>query len=886
MPNPCEPQAIPQVVHLKDYAPPPYRIERVALRFELDERATVVTARLDVRAQEEVGPSRPLVLDGQELDLLSLHLDGRPLDRHEYTLAAESLTLHSPPRAFALEVVTRINPAANTALEGLYTSGGNFCTQCEAEGFRKITYFLDRPDNMSVYTTTLVADRQRYPVLLANGNCTEAGVLEDGRHFATWYDPFPKPSYLFAVVAGDLACVEERFTTAGGRDVALRLYVQHGNEDKCDHALRSLKKAMGWDEQVYGREYDLDIYMIVAVDDFNMGAMENKGLNIFNSKYVLARPDTATDSDFIHIEGVIAHEYFHNWSGNRVTCRDWFQLSLKEGFTVFRDQQFTADMNSAAVKRIQDVSLLRTHQFQEDAGPMSHPVRPESYVEINNFYTVTVYEKGAEVVRMLHTLLGPEGFRRGSDLYFARYDGQAVTTDDFVAAMEEANGVSLAQFRQWYAQAGTPEIAVSATYEPAEKRYTLTLTQRTPPTPGQPEKLPLHIPVALGLLMPGGGELPLQLEGESTGGGLTRVVELTEAEQRFVFVNVPERPVPSLLRGFSAPVRLQADYSDADLAFLMGHDTDPFNRWDAGQQLAVRTILRLVGDVRGQRPLRLEPALAEAFARTLQNEARDRSLVAEALTLPDEAYVAEFMEEVDPTAIHQARSFLRGALARANAEALWAIYRTLDRPGEYRIDAAAMGERALKNVCLGYLAELDDLAARTRCIEQVRSGSNMTDVSAALTTLVHREAPERHAVLMEFYDKWRHDPLVLDKWFAIQASAPVSGAVEEVRALVQHPDFNLRNPNRVRSVMGVFGKRNPSRFHDPSGAGYLFLGDQVVALDALNPQVAARLVEPLAHWRRYDPARQALMRAQLERIIGRPGVSRDVYEVVSKSLEA
>jgi len=875
--------AKPAATYLDDYTPPAYRVESIDLHFALNESDTVVTSRLKLSARE-AGKKMPLRLDGQGLELLAIEIDGQPVAASEYCVDAESLTLTAPPAHFELRVLTRIHPNRNTALVGLYVSGGNFCTQCEAEGFRSITYYPDRPDVMAVYTTTLDADKARYPVLLSNGNRIAHGELAEGRHFATWHDPFPKPCYLFALVAGDLACVRDSFSTRSGRQVALELYVQHGNEDKCSHALESLKKAMAWDERVYGREYDLDSYMIVAVDDFNMGAMENKGLNIFNSKYVLARPDTATDDDYIHIEGVIAHEYFHNWSGNRVTCRDWFQLSLKEGFTVFRDQQFTADMNSAAVKRIDDVSLLRTRQFAEDAGPMAHPVRPASYVEINNFYTLTVYEKGAELVRMLHTLLGAEGFRRGSDLYFERHDGQAVTTDDFVAAMEAANGVELAQFKRWYSQAGTPQLKVISHYDNNARRYTLEFRQATPPTPGEPNKQPLMIPVAMALLDRNGNEMALQLEGETGAAARQRVLQVTQERQQFIFTDVVQPPVPSLLRGFSAPVKLQIDLSDEQLAFLAGHDRDSFNRWESGQQLAMRVILRAIDRLDRGDGCILEPTLAEAFGRTLADSSLDRALMAEALTLPSELYIAEAMDEVEPLAIHRVRLALRQQLAALHREQWQHLFDTLVDHGPYRFDANSSGRRRLRNLALSYLMELHDTSIQQQCHELYSRANNMTDALAALTTLLHTGAPQSDAALADFYQRWQKDVLVIDKWFMLQATNPQPGGLERVQRLTQHQDFSLKNPNRLRSLVATFCLRNPSQFHRNDGMAYRFLGDYVIELNALNPQVASRLLEPLTHWRRFDELRQKQMVEQLERILASGKLSRDVYEVASKSL--
>lgn len=870
--------ATPQTIYLKDYTPPSYRIESLHLRFELDESATEVTARMQLRAAAGAAPLR---LDGQGLELLAIRLDGQQLESDAYTVNEESLTLHRPPEAFELELVTRIDPSANTALEGLYTSSGNFCTQCEAEGFRKITYYPDRPDVMTVFTTTVIADKAKYPVLLSNGNPVERGELDGGKHFVTWHDPFPKPCYLFALVAGDLACIEDSFTTINGREVTLQIYVQHGNEDRTAHAMNSLKKAMAWDEQRYGREYDLDIYMIVAVDDFNMGAMENKGLNIFNSRFVLAKQETATDTDFYGIESVIAHEYFHNWSGNRVTCRDWFQLSLKEGFTVFRDQQFSAEMNSAAVQRIDDVGMLRSHQFAEDAGPMAHPVRPDAYVEINNFYTLTVYEKGAELIRMLHTLLGDEGFRKGSDLYFARHDGQAVTCEDFLQAMADASGCKLDAFLNWYRQAGTPEVSVRREYHAGEGKLVLHFTQQIPPTPGQEEKQPVPIPIKIALLDDRGVPLPLQLEAEQHD---ERTLLLEEAEHSFTFTNIPAGTVPSLLRGFSAPVKLQFDYSDEELAFLMANDSDPFNRWEAGQQLALRVLLRNYRAASQGEESSLHPGFSLAFVKTLSDSKLDQALVAEAITLPAESYVAEFIEGVDPLLLHQVHLALRSDLAREHQALLQRIYDECNSDEGYRLDAGSMGRRRLKNRCLHYLMLLEGETIEKQCLAQYRHGDNMTDVLAALTTLCHTGNDNAAEALQDFYHRWKDDNLVLDKWFAIQAGSPQADGFDKVRTLAAHPDFHIKNPNRVRALIGAFAMRNPVAFHEATGEAYAFLADFIMQLDALNPQVAARLLTPLTQWRRYDAARQQRMRSQLQRILDSGQCSKDVYEVVSKSL--
>ena len=884
-----------KTTYLRDYTPPAYRIEAVDLSFDLDEMATVVRSRLQVR---RIQPDPvPFVLDGRGLTLRRLVLDGRELKPDDaYVVTEESLTLLSVPASFVLEIETVICPKENIALEGLYASSGNLCTQCEAQGFRRITYYPDRPDIMAPFTTTLRADRARYPVLLSNGNPAEAGMLPDGRHYARWVDPFPKPSYLFALVAGDLARVSDTYVTASGQEVALHIYVQHQNQDQCAHALSAVKKAMRWDEEVYGREYDLAVYQIVAVDDFNMGAMENKGLNVFNSRYVLARPETATDDDFEAIEAVIAHEYFHNWSGNRVTCRDWFQLSLKEGFTVFRDQEFTADMTSRPVKRIKDVLRLRTAQFREDAGPLAHPVRPDSYMEINNFYTVTVYEKGAEVVRMARNLLQPGPFRRGTDLYFARHDGQAVTTDDFLRALEEASQRDLSQFRRWYTQAGTPIVRCHGQYDATAKTYTLTVEQTCPPTPGQPNKEPFHIPFAVGLLDRSGQDLPLRLATDTgatdTASHGTRVLELRAPREVFQFEGIASSPIPSLLRGFSAPVHLTMSLSDEELAFLMAQDTDLFNRWEAGQQLALRVLKGLLADYAAGRPLATSSLLVIAVARLLaeacpkssRRGTHDPRFLAEALTIPSEAYLAEHVAPIDPAVIHTVRRFLRKSLAQALRAEFLTLYQTAATPMHAPTDAEAVGRRRFKNVCLGYLMELADEEERALCMTQFRTADNMTDAIAALGLLANTECDERQTALADFYERWRHYPLVLDKWFSIQATARVPGTLDTVRNLLKHPDFRITNPNKVYSTIGAFCHSNPNHFHDPSGSGYSFLTEQVLAIDAFNPQVAARLIKAVSDWRRYEPIRRAAMRRMLEGILQRGALSNDIHEITAKSL--
>ncbi|MDX1434700.1 MAG: aminopeptidase N, partial [Gammaproteobacteria bacterium] len=726
--------------------------------------------------------------------------------------------------------------------------------------------------------------RDRCPVMLSNGNPVERGTLEDNRHWVRWEDPFRKPSYLFALVAGELACVESSFTTASGREVRLEIWVEPHNADKCDHAMASLKKAMRWDEEVFGLEYDLDIYMIVAVDDFNMGAMENKGLNVFNSKYVLARPDTATDDNYAAIESVIAHEYFHNWTGNRVTCRDWFQLSLKEGLTVFRDQEFSADTTSRAVKRIQDVRMLRTHQFAEDSGPMAHPVRPDSYIEISNFYTATVYNKGAEVIRMIHTLLGRDAFRRGMDLYFERHDGQAVTTEDFVKAMEDASGIDLGQFRRWYTQSGTPTVSARGHYDAAARRYTLELEQRCPPTPAQASKEAFHIPVRTALLDRAGRDLALNLEGGADEPRREIVLDLVAPEQSFVFTDVPEAPVPSILRGFSAPVKVECERDDSELAFLSASDSDPFNRWDAMQEYATALMLRLVERMRTGKSLTLDEEFMVAFGRVLDDRRLDRALVAEALTLPSESYLADRMDTVDVDAIHEVRQLVRRTLAWELEEALRQTYLGCFSNEPYRFDAESAARRSLKNLCLGYLMEVGDPSLRAWCRAQFDNADNMTDVLAALACFTRTECPEREEVIERFEERWRDDPLVLDKWFTLQATSSLPGTLETVERLMGHPAFDLKNPNRVRSLIGAFCHGNQVRFHDSSGAGYRFLGDRVIELDPVNAQVAARLLGCLSRWRRFDAQRQALMKAELERILSTPELSRDTYEIASKTL--
>ncbi|MGK0547851.1 aminopeptidase N [Halomonas cupida] len=873
----------PQPIHLSDYLPPAYRVTRTELSFDLAPGATRVKARLHLERHPEREAGEALWLDGEQLSLVSIAIDGRPLSNDEYELSDKGLSIAKVPASFVLETDVEIAPEDNTALSGLYRSGGMFCTQCEAEGFRRITFYPDRPDVMATFSTTVVGDVTREPVLLSNGNPVERGELQDGRHFVTWEDPHPKPAYLFALVAGDLKKVEDHFTTMSGRDVTLQIWVEEENLDKTEHAMASLKRSMAWDEQAYGREYDLDLFMIVAVNDFNMGAMENKGLNIFNSAAVLTHPKTATDAAFQRVEGIVAHEYFHNWSGNRVTCRDWFQLSLKEGFTVFRDQCFSADVNSAPVKRIEEVSFFRTAQFAEDAGPTAHPVRPESYIEIGNFYTLTIYEKGAEIVRMLSNLVGPETFREGSDLYFSRFDGQAVTIEDFVDCMAEVSGLDLGQFMRWYSQAGTPEIDAFGEYDYANSRYRLILRQRTPSTPGQPDKQALHIPVRLGLVgTKSGRDLSMTLDGETL--GRDAVIHLREDEQEFIFTDIEEAPVPSLLRGFSAPVKLSFPYSREDLAFLMAHDSDGFNRWDAGQRLTLLALDDLIAAHRNGVEKVMDGRLVDAFRALIEEGNDDKAVLAEMLQLPSEAYIAEQQPLVDVDAIHAARMFVQQSLARELRDELMALYHANQSDAPYAPTPEQIGQRALKNVALSYLMSIEDEAAIELAQAQFDADHNMTDVRHALTLLVHSSRSDiADPALKAFGRKWSHDPLVMDQWFSLQVTRPQADALDRVRYLMEHPAFSLKNPNKVRALIGAFAGQNRVNFHRLDGEGYRLLAEVVIELNRLNPEIAARIITPLTRWQRFDEARQELMRAELERI-RQETLSPNVYEIVEKAL--
>lgn len=870
-----------KTIYLNEYQQPDFLIDHVDLTFELDEEKSRVFSVMQFKKNTS-NEVYSLVLMGECLELGEVKIDKVLLDSSTYEVTDTTLTVLNVPDAFTLEIETFLKPQENFSLEGLYKSSGNYCTQCEAEGFRKITYFLDRPDVMALFTTTLIADKKKYPVLLSNGNPVESGEYSDGRHWAKWHDPFKKPCYLFALVAGDLSFIEDHYTTMSGRDVLCRIYVQHHNIDQCDFAMVSLKKSMLWDEETFGREYDLDVYNIVAVDDFNMGAMENKGLNVFNSKYVLAKQDTATDTDFIGIEGVIGHEYFHNWSGNRVTCRDWFQLTLKEGLTVFRDQQFTADMNSAAPKRIDDVNILRTAQFAEDAGPMAHPIQPDSYQEINNFYTVTVYNKGAEIIRMIHTLLGREKFRLGMDLYFERFDGQAVTTEEFVGSMEDANQVDLNQFRRWYKQAGTPEIYVKEIFDESKKTYTLELSQNTPATPGQDEKLPFHIPVKISLMNQTAELLPLQQDSDHQLTQYNTVLNLTDQKQQFKFNNIEEKPLLSIMQGYSAPVKVRFERNDEELAFCMAHEADDFNRWEAGQQLSTRLILSLVEKINSAGQLLLPDYYISACQKTLNDKALDKALIARALTLPSLTYIGEMMPVIDVDAILQAREFIYSQLAQNLKQDLLRVYHE-NSQGEYNLSPASMAERFLSNQALSYLMYVDD--GETLAKTQYQSADNMTDQMAAFRSLVHHETGSADEVIGAFYQQWQQNNLVMDKWFTVQATIPHTSAQKRVEQLFVHDDFDIKNPNRVRSLLGAFCSANPLCFHDVNGFGYSLLGSYIETIDAMNPQIASRLCVPLTRWRRYSEIRQKLMKSELERLISLPKLSKDVAELVEKSLK-
>ena len=875
--------ALAKSIYLSDYQVSNFLIDSTELIFDLGDELTVVRAKMAVRRNElcQRSTNQTLTLDGGvELQLQSIYVDGRLLKNGDYDRDGETLSIFNLPDRALLETEVYIQPQLNTALNGLYQSRGMFCSQCEAQGFRQITFYLDRPDIMSEFTTQIFADAERYPVLLSNGNPTARETLSDGRHMVKWHDPFVKPAYLFALVAGSLSVIEDRFVTCSGRSIALQIFVEDKDTDKCAHAMTSLKKSMRWDEQVYGREYDLDIFMIVAVDDFNMGAMENKGLNIFNTSAVLANPATTTDASFQNVEAIVAHEYFHNWSGNRVTCRDWFQLSLKEGFTVFRDAQFSADMNSSTVKRIQDVSFLRTHQFAEDGGPMSHPVQPDSYMEINNFYTVTIYEKGAEIVGMLQSMLGAVTFREATDLYFQRHDGQAVTIEEFVVAMEDASGRDLAQFRLWYKQSGTPRLDVTSSYSDERRELTLKFQQSCPDTPGQTSKAPFQIPVKLGLLASDGTDVELNGAGDKE-----VVIEVTESQQQVVIENVSADVVPSLLRGFSAPVKLHYPYSSAQLARLMTNDSDGFNRWDAGQQLALNILQQQAFNSQWDLALELDGTLVEAYQGLLADSGDlDAAMIALMLQLPSEALLHETATDVNPVSMHDGRQFVRSALAGILQESLEELYERHNRRQNYSPDAQQIGGRSLKNAALDYLM-LTDVGVQLAW-RQFQSADNMTDQSSALRALVNCPTAGDFAVqaLESFEAQWRNETLVINLWLQIQATNTQLGGLARVEKLLEHEHFSIKNPNKVRSLIGAYCQGNLINFHAPSGEGYAFLARHISILNGINPQIAARLVTPLTRWRKYAEPHAGGMRQALQQVADHTGLAKDIQEIVTKSL--
>lgn len=863
----------PKTIYLKDYKPYPFEIESIDLNFDIQDGYTDVTAATRVRIKDD--KAKEIFLNGEYLELISIKVNGELTE--EYKLDKTSLRIPCPKHedgdnAFELEIVTRIKPEENTRLEGLYKSGDTYCTQCEAEGFRCITYYPDRPDVMSVFTTRIEASAEKYPVLLGNGNLTEKGEVENGRHYTIWHDPWKKPAYLFALVAGDLSHIHDTFTTKSGRNVDLYIYVRPGDEGQCDHAMESLKKSMTWEEDTYGLEYDLDIFNIVAVSDFNMGAMENKSLNIFNTALVLAQQETATDNDFIRVEGVIAHEYFHNWSGNRITCRDWFQLSLKEGLTVFRDQEFSSDMNSRPVQRIDDVQHLRKFQFSEDAGPLAHPIRPDNYIEINNFYTMTVYEKGAEIIRMFHTILGPENYRKATDLYFSRHDGEAATCEDWINCMQEFSPIDLTQFRLWYEQAGTPKISFTGSYNPIDKTYNIEMTQNIPDTPGQKNKKPMLIPIRVGLINENGEDIA------------EKTLYLTSEKQSFIIENIKEKPVPSILRNFSAPVRLKTDLSDEELAFLMVNDNDGFNQWEAGQTYYLRTLHRMIDD-----GTPTPSDFFEIYNSLLEKSASpetDKALISRALTLPDISQITSGREMVDPQAVHKARSELERALATKFEDKLMDIYVNNRSSDEFSITPQAMGQRSLCNTALSILSSHLTEQDAERCGQHYHEANNMTDRMAALILAAQFDnEPAANTVIEMFYTRFKDYPLVIDKWFSAQAMAPKETVIKKIKELRQHSDFNIKNPNRVRSLYSAFSMNNPAFFHAADGSGYDFLTDAIIELNAINPQIAARLLTSMRDWRRYTPVRQERLKESLNRILAIQDISPHVYEIASKSIK-
>lgn len=872
----------PIPILLVDYKQPAFLIDDVFLDIKLGETSTEVVAELQVHRNPTAGhPHVALVLNGEQLKTQWVAIDGHKLESEKYTVTKNELVISDPPEKFILKTSVIIKPQKNTQLEGIYKSNGIFCSQCEAEGFRRITWYLDRPDILARFRTQITGNKKKYPILLSNGNCTNTKTFRDGTHLALWEDPYPKPSYLFALVAGNLGCLQDEFITASGRNVALKIFVDLGKEVQARHAMKCLIKAMRWDEEVFGLEYDLDVYMIVAVSAFNMGAMENKGLNLFNDKYVLADPETATDMDYALIESIIAHEYFHNWTGNRVTCRDWFQLSLKEGLTVFRDQAFSADMSSAAVERIKAVKTLRARQFPEDASPLAHPIRPESYIEINNFYTATVYEKGAEVIRMMHTLLGANGFRKGMDLYFERHDGHAVTCNDFVSAMEDANNFDLSQFRIWYSQSGTPTLFVGDTFNEDKQSYTLTIHQLTEPTQGQTEKKPLHIPIRVALLNANGDRTPLSADGATE-----KILELKRRKQSFTFENIGSPPKLSLLRNFSAPVKIEwlskENPSSEKLAFLMRNDDDPFNRWEASQILAKRLIFTTIDD--GPPKEKNIKVYTDSLRELLEDEKTDPALVAEILGLPLETELADIQKPINIDGIHIARETIREQIAKRLEKQLFRVYQRHTTRETYRYTAIQVAQRRLRNVALYYIAALNRHDTVKIAKAQFDNSSNMTDCMGSLIALNNCCAPERDEALKIFHRKWRGNSLVIDKWFTLQATSFKHGTLTRIKELMQNDSYSIKSPNRVRALIGAFSNSNQVQFHAKNGAGYAFLTEQIIELNTINPQIAARLLMPLSRWRCLDKQRQLLVKKCLENILNTKEISRNVFEITSKML--
>ena len=866
------------VIYRKDYQQPNYLVKSVSLGFMIEPDFTVVKSKIKFSRQNN-SQNHQLELNGVDLELLQISIDGNKLNDEDYKVDEESLIVFEVPETFELQVENKIYPSQNKALEGLYQSGSFFLTQCEAEGFRKITYYPDRPDVMASFDVTLVADKEKYSVLLSNGNLVSSGNLSNGKHYARWSDPHPKPSYLFAIVAGDLSYIEENYLTSEGNNVVLRIYVEEENINSCQYAMDSLVRSMKWDEKRYGLAYDLSQYNIVATNDFNMGAMENKGLNIFNSKYVLARPETATDNDFIGVEAVIGHEYFHNWTGNRVTCQDWFQLSLKEGLTVFRDQEFTADMQSRAVKRIEDVRTLKAFQFTEDAGPMSHPIRPDSFIEINNFYTLTVYEKGAEVVRIYHTLFGEKGFRKGMDLYFKRHDGQAVTCDDFRKAMADANDTNLEQFELWYSQNGTPRVSIKEKYNKKKQKYTLSIKQKHPENVDKKDYQPMLIPIKVALFSEDGTQLALDKAGNTE-----QVFQIVEKKQKLVFKNISSKPIASLFREYSAPVIVDFQQDTDNLVQLIKFDTDSYNRWDAAQIISSKVILGAYNSMCQNKDADCPKHFIQAMRQVLTDFETDPSLLAETLSLPDLKTLMVSMHDIKVDVLYKAREFVKKAMANALEVEFLSVYNQNFVEGDYQVESEDVAKRSLKNTCLAYLMCSDNPDIKRLCQQQYESANNMTDCISALSLYVHHQAEGYNDLLMDFFNKWHDNALVMDKWFIIQATSPAFGTLDKVYELMQHSAFSLENPNKVRSLIGAFASGNLLHFHHESGKGYEFLADQVIALNKINPQVASRMVSIFNTWKKFDKNRRELLSQQLMKIKDSADLSPDVFEIVDKAL--